>query len=438
MKKNLSHLIFWCCCCHETKAKKQGKKEQQKKQEKSQKETKKQGRTKKINKRKRETGNEKEKWRKPRRKKVRHWEMNKNNPFSGGKQCFCKQTNKKTKRNERFRANCPKTHVQGCVDPSWRRKRRKEQNTKRREGIFKRSLFKFAKTLSKKKHRKTSEKPSAPQPQADFWQRPESNPNRDGAVKTKTRQKLHKLGPARAKWEKRHFENLLGSAAPGLFLPSKTNLVKNSNFRKNKFVRRRKICVKNGLQHEGDTTGPTQINQAPQRKIAPKPLVLKGFASHYLLDCAWKSPDQKHTQKRKFVRTAKNDLDDLQNGIFEKPEKSENSEETWFPDTAKKTFRAIKTVVSKRGGRKWTHGGPQMNSRNPFWGAANEPSSIYIYRLIHLFFVRPCCQPARGYTSANVSQKMGTVLWCCVKVIVSEKRILKVIEGPSTRTGQLD
>ena len=153
-----------------------------KKQERSQKETKEQGRTKKINKRKRErereTGNEKEKWRKPRRKKVRHWKMNNNNPFSGGKQCFCKQTNKKTKRKERLRANCPKTHVQGCVDPSWRRKRRKEQNIKGREGICKISPYKFTKTRSTKEDKRTpenSEKPSAPQPQADFWQRPESN-----------------------------------------------------------------------------------------------------------------------------------------------------------------------------------------------------------------------------------------------------------------------
>ena len=30
MKRNLAHLIFSCCCCHETKAKKQGKKEKQK------------------------------------------------------------------------------------------------------------------------------------------------------------------------------------------------------------------------------------------------------------------------------------------------------------------------------------------------------------------------------------------------------------------------
>ena len=82
-------------------------------------------------------------------------------------------------------------------------------------------------------------------------------------VNSKTRQKLHKLVRAREKWEKRHFQNLLGSAAPGLFLPSKTNLVKNSNFRKNKFVRRRKNCVKNGLQHEGATMVSNTIQPGP-------------------------------------------------------------------------------------------------------------------------------------------------------------------------------
>ena len=65
-------------------------------------------------------------------------------------------------------------------------------------------------------------------------------------------------------------------------------------------------------------------------------------------------------KKRKFVRTSKNDLDDLQNGIFEKPEKSENSEDIWFPETAKKTISRYKNSGFKKGG-------PQINPR----GAAN-------------------------------------------------------------------
>ena len=94
----------------------------------------------------------------------------------------------------------------------------------------------------------------------------------------KTGQKFHKLAPARGKWEKRHFQNVLSSVAPSRFLPSKPNLVTNSNFRKNKFVRPPKIILKKFVQHRGDTTGPTQVNEVPQRKIAPKPLVFKCFA----------------------------------------------------------------------------------------------------------------------------------------------------------------
>ena len=262
---------------------------------------------KKINKRKRERQGMKRK--SEGNQGERKWDIEKWTKitlFQGGKQCFCKQTNKKTKRKERLRANCPKTHVQGCVDPSWRRKRRKKQNTKGREGICKISPHKFTKTVSKKGQKTAGklEKTIRTAAASRFLAAARIERNRDGGVNSKTRQKVQKLVRGREKWEKRHFQNLLGSAAPGLFLASKTNLVKNSNFRKSKFVRRRKNCVKNGLQHEGATTGPTQFNQALQRKIAPKPLVYKRFASHYLLDCAWKEPRPENTRKKgKFVRT---------------------------------------------------------------------------------------------------------------------------------------
>ena len=82
------------------------------------------------------------------------------------------------------------------------------------------------------------------------------------------------------------------------------------------------------MQHRGDTTGPTQVNEAPQRKIAPKPI----FSSVLRPTTSWTVPRRPQTRntrkKRKFFQTAKHDLDDLQNGIFEKPEKSENGEET--------------------------------------------------------------------------------------------------------------
>ena len=131
--------------------------------------------------------------------------MNKNNPFSAGKQCFCKQTNKKTKRKERFRANCPKTHVQGCVDPSWRRKRRKEQNTKRREGIFKRSLCKFAKTLSKKEHRKTSEKTIRTAAASRFLATARIEPKPRRSCKNENAPKTSQIGPRPGKMGKTSF-----------------------------------------------------------------------------------------------------------------------------------------------------------------------------------------------------------------------------------------
>ena len=146
----------------------------------------------------------------------------------------------------------------------------------------------------------------------------------------KTRQKFHKLVPARETWEKTSFSKRLQFCSPRPFFCLPNPIW--SKFRtseKNKFVRPPKIILKTFVQHRGDTTGPTQVNEAPQRKIAPKPIVFECFASYYLLDCASKTPDQKHAQKTKcFSDRKKNDLDDLQNGIFEKPEKSENSEET--------------------------------------------------------------------------------------------------------------
>ena len=186
---------------------------------------------------------------KPRRKKGRHREMNKNNPFSGEKECFVKRQ----KRKEGFRANFPKPHVQGCVDPTPKKKRRKEQNTKRREGSFKRSLFKFAKTVSKEEPRKTQKNPPHRSRKAICGNRSDSSPKRD----TPAHQKFHKLVLAREKWGKRHFQNDLSSAATSRFLVSKSNLVKNSNFLKNKFVRPPKIILKKFVQHRGDTKRPT-------------------------------------------------------------------------------------------------------------------------------------------------------------------------------------
>ena len=213
--------------------------------------------------------------------------MNKNNPFSGGKQCFCKQTNKTTKRKERF----SQTQEENAEKSKTRKKVR---------GFSKDPFSNSQKRCRKKNTGKLGKN----HPHRSRKQISGNGPNRTQTAtelqKRKRAKKFTNWSPPGKNGKNVIFKISSVLQPQAVFLPCKTNLVKNSNFRKNKFVRPRKICVKNVLQHQGDTTGPTQINQAPQRKIAPKPLVLKGFASYYLLDCAWKSPDQKHAQKTKI------------------------------------------------------------------------------------------------------------------------------------------
>ena len=343
------------------------------------KKTKKQGRTKKTNKRRRETESEKEKWMKPRRKKGRHREMN-----NSGENSVFVNKQKILKRKERFRANCPKTHVQGCVDPSARRKRRKEQNTKRREGIFKRSLFKFAKTVSKKEPRKTRKKPSSPQPQTDFWQRPESNPNRGHSYAPKTCQKFHKLVLAREKMGKTSFSKRPQFCSPRPFFAFQTQFGQEFELPKKQICETPKNYSQKFVQHRGDTTGPTQVNEAPQRKIAPKPLVFKCFASYCLLDCASKTPDQKHAQKTKFFSDRKKNDSTTSKMVFLKnPKNPKTVRKLDFRKPQKNRFRATKTVVSKRGGRKWTLGGRKWTLETRFGGPQMNPVA-YIYVYTHM------------------------------------------------------
>ena len=285
---------------------------------------------------------------------------------------FLQTDKQKTKRKERFRANCPKTHVQGCVDPSSRRKHRKEQNTKRREGIFKRSLFKFAKTVSRKEHRKTRKN----HPHRSRKQISGNGPNR-----TQTATELQKRKCAK---------NFTNWALPGqngknvilkissVLQPQAVFCLPNPNLSKirtsektnlwdpEKFVSKMYCSIKAVQRAQRKSTGPHNA------KLLRNPLFWRVSRP----TTSWTAPGRAQTRntrkKRKFFRTAKNDLDDLQNGIFEKPEKSENSEETWFPETAKNHFALWKQWFQKggaanerMGGRRWTletrFGGPQMN-----------------------------------------------------------------------------
>ena len=349
-----------------------------KKQGRSQKETKEQGRTKEKKQEKERDKSEKEKWMKPRRKKGRHWEINKNNPFSGVKTVFSTQT--KNKKKDRFRANCPKTHVQGCVDPNSRRKRGKEQNTKRREGSFKRSLFKFAKTVSKEEPRKTRK---------NHPHRSRKQISGNGPTRTQTAAQLraenapkisHKLVPAREKWEKRHFQNVLSSAAPGRFW------FPNPIWSKIWASDKKKICEtpKNDSQTFCAASRRYNGSNASERGTTTQNCsetpCFQVFRVLLPLGLCLEDPrPETRAKNENFFGPQKRTSTTSKMAFLKNPKNPKTVRKLDFRKPQKNRFRATKTVVSKRGGRKWTLGGPQMNARDPFWGAANEPSSIYIY-----------------------------------------------------------
>ena len=287
-EKNLSHLIFWCYCCHETKVKKQGKKEQQKTRKVTKWNKRRKGKKNKTKReRERETESEKEKWMKPRREKGRHREMNKNNPFSGGTTVFCKQTNKKQK--NKFRANCPKTYVQGCVNPNSRRKRRKEQNTKGREKHFKRSLFKFAKTVSKEEPRKTRKN----HPHRSRKQISGNGPTRTQTateLRAANAPKISQIGPRPGKmgktW-KTSFSKPPQLCSPKPFFAFQTQSGQKFELpKKNKFVRPPKLFSKKSCNIEAIQRVQCKWTRYQNTKLLRNPL----FWSVSLPTTSWAAP----------------------------------------------------------------------------------------------------------------------------------------------------
>ena len=303
--------------------------------------------------------------------------------FQGENSLFVNRQTKKTKKEKGLGPTAPKHTCRVASTQAQKENAEKRKTRKEERGYLKDPFSNSQKRCRKKntgKLGKTIRTPAA----SRFLATARIEPKPRRSCKNENAPKTSPIGPRPGKMGKTSFENLLSSAAPGRFLPSKPKLVKISNFRKNKFVRPRKICVKNVLQHQGDTTGPTQINQTPQRKIAPKPLVLKGFASYYLFDCAWKSPDQKHTQKTKISPDRKKRPRRPPKWHFGKTRKIRKQWGNLISGNRKKTISHYKNSGFKKGGRKWTHGGPQTNARDPFWGAANEPKSIHIYIYIYI------------------------------------------------------
>ena len=160
---------------------------------------------------------------KPRRKKGRHREINKNNPFSGVKTVFLytdKQKEKKGLGPTAPQHTCRVASTQTQEENAEKSKTRKEER-----GVSKDPFSNSQKRCRKKspgKLGKTIRTAAA----SRFLATARIEPKPRHSCALKTRQKFHKLVPAREKWEKRHFQNVLSSAAPGRFLPSKPNLVK--------------------------------------------------------------------------------------------------------------------------------------------------------------------------------------------------------------------
>ena len=114
---------------------------------------------------------------------------------------------------------------------------------------------------------------------------------------THPRPKSSQIGPCPERCAKCHFENDLISAAPLVFLPSKSNLVTQSKFGKIKIVRPAKINFKRALQNQAGTTRQTGVEEVERRKIAPKPFVFKRFAS-FGLEMKKKKKKQKEPTKK--------------------------------------------------------------------------------------------------------------------------------------------
>ena len=169
---------------------------------------------------------------KPRRKKGRLRKMNKNNPFLGEKAGFCKnkKTNNKTNKKMGLGPAAPKHTCRVALTPNPKRKRRKEQNTKKKmRGISRDHLSNSGKQCQ----RNNPEKIAKTLRTAAAKRFSATSPTRTQKRDTPAHQKFHKSVFARKKCEKRHFQNDLSSAAPSRFLPSKPNFVKNSNVQNN-------------------------------------------------------------------------------------------------------------------------------------------------------------------------------------------------------------
>ena len=288
--------MFWCCCFHETKAKKQGNKEQQKNKE-CHKKNKQQGK--------------KQETRKRERERETKGEVNE----AKEKERETQRNELLTPKNEGFRANCPKTHVQGCVDPKPKKKTKKRANTKRGGGEFQEIPFQIRENGVKRRALKNSEKPS--------WQQPQGYSRQRARLEPKTRKtrapKISQIGPRPGTMWKRHFQNDLSSAAPSRFLPSKSN---------QKFEHPKKICEtrKNYSQKNCAESRRCKASKASRRgtktQNCSETPCFEAFRVLLPLGVRRQDPRrQRREENENFAEPKKNAQNDLQNGISENKQK---------------------------------------------------------------------------------------------------------------------
>ena len=152
---------------------------------------------------------------KPRRKEGRHREINRITLFQGENSVFVNRQTKNQKEKIGLGPTAPK-HT-GRL----KKKTQKRARHEKKRGDFQKIPFQIRKNGVERRAPENSEKPSAPQPQADFWQRPESNPNRDTAARRKRAKNFTNWSPPGKNGKNVIFKTSSVLQLQAVFLPSK-------------------------------------------------------------------------------------------------------------------------------------------------------------------------------------------------------------------------
>ena len=219
MKRNLSHLIFDVVVM------------KQKQRNKARKNSKKTRKVTKLNKRTRKDKKNRERERQ-RVKRRSEWSQGERKGdtkkwakitlFHGGKQCFCKQPNKKHKEKKGLGPTAPKHTCRVVSTQTQEENAEKNKTRKEEKGGVSKDPFSNSQKRCRKKSPGNSEKPIRTAAASRFLATARLEPKPRHSCAPKTRQKFHKLVPAREEWEKRHSQNVLSSAAPSRFFAFQT------------------------------------------------------------------------------------------------------------------------------------------------------------------------------------------------------------------------